>query len=358
MKNESVSLKASNDALSNESQKSPSTIVVNNEPFLTLDPKSKLSFKDHSTIYNSLVSLVKGEYHFDKTLQDRAAQFLKILEPQWNAQLAAKLVTELVPSTDGSAAGFVESIVTLVSSPHSTMVVAALSLLHKTILMSSTEIRHRPVQSDLVSKVFATVQPHTLPISGNDKIFDNLLIIIYRYLNLAVPLSLRELGITAAVDQSNHREMIFQKVVLPSSQFFQYLISNRNMLKGELLNSFMSLLTTHLRIGPFHDPTLEFVIASPIVMAFSSCLSFIEDNSRLWVTLQHINYSFKEWKKEGPEVVQSGKRMIQALISEGFEDTLEQKLMSNKGGDYGSSFDDYCHSISQRLGSNVEITAE
>ncbi|KAK2941773.1 hypothetical protein BLNAU_23321 [Blattamonas nauphoetae] len=128
--------------------------------------------------------------------------------------------------------------------------------------------------------------------------------------------------------------MILQKAVTPSSQFLTFLISNRYQLHGWLLDYFMTLLRSLLEFGPFHRPTLEFVLASPIVMAFSSSLSSIETDDRLHNTLETINNSLTEWKKEGPEVVQSGKRVMQALISEGFEDTLEQMMKHEKNGLY------------------------
>ncbi|KAK2959990.1 hypothetical protein BLNAU_4873 [Blattamonas nauphoetae] len=293
----------------------------------------KLSFEDKSRLYHSLVALVKAEYPFDKALQDRAALFLKRLEPNWAPQaLATQLITDLVPSSAGSLSGFIDSIVTLLSSPHSTVVASTMSFLSETAFTASHAIRDRLVVSDLVSKVLAIIQPHTLSISGNEPIFDNLVEMISRDINLASPSSLRELGFTTAVGEYNHREMIFRKVVLPSSKFVTFLISNRHILNDDLLRSFVYLMATFLRIGPFHRPTLEFVLASPIVMAISSCLPFYENEIRLWITLQHINQSLSEWKRYKTEAAQSGQRAIKALFSEGFEDTLEQISMRDKDG--------------------------
>ncbi|KAK2957756.1 hypothetical protein BLNAU_7190 [Blattamonas nauphoetae] len=325
------------------------------EPFLTFDVNSDLSFEDKSTIYRSLVALVKAKYPFDIELQDRCVQFLKSLEPKWSydKELANKLVTDLVPSSAGSSSGFVPSIAIVLSLPHSIVVEAALSFLSRTTQVSSAEIQNRLVESDLITKVFAIVQPQTLSISGNEEIFDYLINIIFYCLDLASPSSLIDLGITIAADKYNRREMIFQKVVLPSSKFVTFLITNRHILNEDLLHSFMSQLDRFIDIGPFHRPTLEFVVASPIVMPFSSCFSFVEDDQALWNILNHINLSLGEWKKHGHEVVQSAKRMMQALISEGFEDTLEQTLMLKKSGYYGFRLVDECHSISEFLGSNM-----
>ncbi|KAK2942174.1 hypothetical protein BLNAU_22901 [Blattamonas nauphoetae] len=102
---------------------------------------------------------------------------------------------------------------------------------------------------------------------------------------------------------------------------------------------------TSFPLKPDRLLTLEYVIASPIVMAFSSCLTLVEDNSRIRIPLFNINQSLKEWKKHNREVARSGKRMMQALFSEGFGDTLEQMMMNNQGKTY--SFD-YASQMTRR----------
>ncbi|KAK2957859.1 hypothetical protein BLNAU_7293 [Blattamonas nauphoetae] len=355
MENKTVSLKASNDALSNSSQESPSTIVVNKEPFLSFDPKSTLSFEDKSAIYSSLVALVQAECPFDKVLQDRAVRFLESIEPKWGEpDYPAKLVHDLVPSSAGSPPGFLASILTLLSSPHSTVVAAALSFLYETTKRSSPAIRCRLMESDLITKVLAIVQPHTLSVAGNETIFHHLTRIINHCISLADRGFLITLSTTEAVNIYKHREMNFQKVVLPSSQCVTFLISNRHILSGDLFDSFMSLLNSLIQICPFHHPTLEFVFASPIAMAFSNCLSLVEDENHLLNVLIKIDLWLSEWKKEGPEVSQSGKRMMQSLFSEGFEDTLEQMMKHEKRGDYYTFVVHRCNVISQKQGLNVK----
>ncbi|KAK2957788.1 hypothetical protein BLNAU_7222 [Blattamonas nauphoetae] len=357
MEEQTVALNSSTDASLTHSRKSPSTLNTFQEPFLNFDPKSELSFEEKSAIYCSLVALVETDYPFDNALQDRVVMFLKSLGPEWEEyELIAKLIRDLVPSSAGSPSGFVNSILTLLSSPHSTVVAAALFFLYQTTRAASSAIREGLVESDIVSKVLVTVQPQTLPIAGNEKIIAPLLIIIAYCVDLASLSSLVDLDLTTPADRYNHREMVFQKVVLPSSQLMTFLISDRYLLSGKLLYSFMDLLAIFIDIGPLHRPTLEFVLASPIVMACLSCLSFGEGDFDLWVLFGNLNQSRQECEDECPEVVQFGKRMMQALISEGFEDTLEQILMHNKGGNYGFDIVRISCSIAQKLGSNVEFT--
>ncbi|KAK2960013.1 hypothetical protein BLNAU_4896 [Blattamonas nauphoetae] len=335
------------------------TFLEEPSAFLSFDRRSKMSLEDKATLYRSLISLIRTNCEFDDALQDRAAQFLRILEPRWSDNdLSVNLISTLVPSPDGSPSGFIESIITLLSSPRTTIVAAALSFLFKAFTAVPPVDRCRLVESDLIRNVLATVQPHTLPISRNNTIIAHLIKIIEIFASLTFPYYLDQLDITTAVDQSNHREMIFQKVVFPSSQFVTFLISNRYSFNDVIFHYFMSLMCKFIKICPYHRPTLEFILTSPIVMAFSSCLSFVEDDQTLWVSVSNMNESLEDWKKQSSEVVQSGKRAMQALFSVGFEDTLEQMLKHHKDEDKCEELVIMCHSISRKLGLNVEFTEE
>ncbi|KAK2954213.1 hypothetical protein BLNAU_10868 [Blattamonas nauphoetae] len=163
-----------------------------------------------------------------------------------------------------------------------------------------------------------------------------------------------KLGIPASVDACNHRDIIFQKVVLPSTPFLNYLCRNRRSLNETLSNSLMVLLGTLLQIGPFHRPTLEYVFSSQIVLAYSSCLSSVECWNPLCTTLSDLIFSLREWKEQGAEVDLSGKQIVQALFSEGFEDRLEQMLMNSTCGLSDIYAVKDFHTISQLLGAFVK----
>ncbi|KAK2954505.1 hypothetical protein BLNAU_10525 [Blattamonas nauphoetae] len=328
--------------------------VPERDPFLNFDSTSELSLEDKSTIYCSLVALVKEGYRFNNALEDKTVHFLKNLAPIWyNRQFTATLVTGLVPSSSDSPSDFVESVLTLLTSPHSTVIEAALSFLNTIVCFSVPAVKLLYVKSDLITNVLTIVQPHTLPIAGNEEIFDNFIAIVSSLTYLIDPSFLKKLRITDAVDKDSHREIIFQKVIIPSYQFVTFLITNRHILNRHLFGSFMDELNTFLQISPFHRPMLEFVLASPIVLVFSSCISSLGNRDFLHTLLRNIDYSLKEWQKEGGEVVHSRKRMMQALFSEGFEDTLDQMLLYGEDGTFRNYVVTDCRSILQLMGENV-----
>ncbi|KAK2961647.1 hypothetical protein BLNAU_3445 [Blattamonas nauphoetae] len=356
MGNQPSRSKTSSGASSNHFPDPRLSIDTLQEPFLNFDVNSELSFEKKSSIYNSLVALVKAEYPFDKALQDKAVNFLKYLEPERYRlkDRIHELVFDLVPSSAGSPSGFVDSIVTLLSSPHSTVVAAAILFLFEVTHYSVEYVTFHLIQSDLICNLLTSVQPHAIPIAGNEPMMNNLVKIIDQFVCLTSQRFVSQYDLTAPDYLSNHREMIFQKVVLPSSQFVTFLISNRYVLYRDLLVSFMHLLATHIRVGPFHPPTLEYVVASPIVIAVTSCLSFIEVDLALSDSLYFIKRSLQEWKYDRHSHAKSKKRMMRALFSEGYEDTLEQKLKYDKVGLYCSSLVRECKQLSRWLGANAK----
>ncbi|KAK2960123.1 hypothetical protein BLNAU_5006 [Blattamonas nauphoetae] len=95
------------------------------------------------------------------------------------------LVRDLVASSAGSPTDFVPSIVIVLSSPHSSVVAAALSFLNRTNQCVSPEIRLRLMESGLISDLLRIVQPYTLQISGNEIRLKSIIEIITTDISLA-----------------------------------------------------------------------------------------------------------------------------------------------------------------------------
>ncbi|KAK2956143.1 hypothetical protein BLNAU_8923 [Blattamonas nauphoetae] len=107
----------------------------------------------------------------------------------------------------------------------------------------------------------------------------------------------------------------------------------------------------HSALSPFSFSShlrQPFFLASLIVLVLIISLHGQED----WNTITSIGLSLKGWKAQDPEVLQSGKRIVQALLSEDLEDTLDQTLMDGEDRLSHRYIVDVCHSVFMFLGAN------
>ncbi|KAK2941973.1 hypothetical protein BLNAU_23126 [Blattamonas nauphoetae] len=273
-------------------------------------------FEEKAVLFCSLVSRVRNNSDVDDAFQDEAVALLDDLAPYpFDSQTADQIVTELVPSADGTLTGFVDSACILVSSPHSKIVVAALCFLAESFWSSSPHNRVRLIQNDFFSRILAIIQPQHLPLSGNEDVFHSLNRILSSSIDLARPSTLKALKLGDPSARQNHLEFIFQRVIQQHSPYLSFLCQNQQLVSTNLYPSWMDVVVVSLfRISPYHLPTLE-------------------------------------WKREGPEVIGSGKRMMEALVSDGLEDTLEQLVRIDRLDD-GDKINLCSVDISNGLGFN------
>ncbi|KAK2959581.1 hypothetical protein BLNAU_5359 [Blattamonas nauphoetae] len=294
--------------------------------FESLFPKSKKPFEEKAALFGSIVSRVRDNSDVDDAIQDEAVALLDDLKPYpFDSAAADRIVTELVPSTDGTLSGFVDSACILVSSPHSKIVNAALSFLERSFWTSSPHNRVRLIQKDFFSRILAIIQPQHLPLSENEDVFHSLNRILSSSIDLARPSTLKALKLDDPSARQNHLEFVFQQVIQQHSSYISFLCQNRHLVSTNLYPSWMDGVVVSLfQISPYHLPTLEWILTSPVVLTINVVLSSLTPKHDLDRVLLGFTESLREWKREGPEVIGSGKRMINALVSDGLEDTLEQ----------------------------------
>ncbi|KAK2959072.1 hypothetical protein BLNAU_5867 [Blattamonas nauphoetae] len=318
--------------------------------------RQDLSFEDESQLFNSLVSLIKAQYPFDDALQDNIVYFLTRLEYHLGGSKSrSHYLTYLVPDGKGTSSGFIDSMITLLSSPHTKIVAAALSYSTHIFYGLSPSIRLRFLNNYSLSSFITLIHPHSLPIAAHSALHNDAVHFIEVCLALANPGSYSS-SFTSVVEQHNCSELIFHKVLVPSSQYLHYLCQNRHILSGDLLNYFVLLLGRLRLIGPYHIPTLQFVLSPQINLTNHSFLLTVENESVHTNYLAYIRYSLEERGVKYPEMVaRSRKQIRQALMAGGFEDRFEQALRSNKVRDRDEWYSFNCISIARFLGLNARI---
>ncbi|KAK2962920.1 hypothetical protein BLNAU_1943 [Blattamonas nauphoetae] len=260
--------------------------------FLNHDSTLNQPFEDRSALYGSLVSLVRDHVDFDDALQDKAVNFLHNLNAIH------------IQTTDETLSDLSDSVCVLLSSPHSKIVVATLSFVSGSVSRANFKQRLNLLKTVRMAEAYA----------------------------------IQTLAITEPSDQHNHRELVFRKVIHPSSPYLAFLCRNRYLLEAASFpRGYVALFSRLLQISPYHRPTLEFVLSSPVVTTVLSFLSFVDESHSSWLLLIICAPSLREWQKDGAEVVQCGKRMINALIREGMADTLEQMMRNDMHGNFGAS---------------------
>ncbi|KAK2962894.1 hypothetical protein BLNAU_1917 [Blattamonas nauphoetae] len=326
------------------SLESRSTINTMRDLFLNHDTTLNQPFEDWSALYGSLVSLVRDHVDFDDALQDKAVNFLHNLNGRD------------IQTADETLSDFSDSVCVLLSSPHSKIVVATLSFVSGSVSRANFKQRLNLLKTGLISKISAILQPHTLPFSGNADLNRYLFMILHELVRMAEAYAIQTLAITEPSDQHNHRELVFRKVIHPSSPYLAFLCRNRYLLEAASFpRGYVALFSRLLQISPYHRPTLEFVLSSPVVTTVLSFLSFVDESHSSWLLLIICAPSLREWQKHGAEVVQCGKRMINALIREGMADTLEQMMRNDMRGNFGASVVTECEAFTRFLGANLII---
>ncbi|KAK2962921.1 hypothetical protein BLNAU_1944 [Blattamonas nauphoetae] len=255
---------------------------------------------------------------------------------------------------NGSLSGFTDSVCILLSSPRPNIVLSTLSFLKVIVIYSSEAHKMRFVQTGIVPRIIPILQSDPIPFWGLNRFIDSLTWILIQFARLAGLYALHFLKIADPSTQHRHRELILQRVILPSSPYITFLCQDRSLFDDESRScTIMEILGLLVTICFFHIPTLEFVLDSPIVMRIHDYLSFIDNDLPTYHVLNLVEDSFENWKEEGPEVIQSGKQTIHALLSEGFETTLEQMMFQKNEQFPGDSIVRNCHKIIQYLGANV-----
>ncbi|KAK2950112.1 hypothetical protein BLNAU_14914 [Blattamonas nauphoetae] len=202
----------------------------------------------------------------------------------------------------------------------------------------SFKVRYLLVKADLVPQLNMTLNPQSLSFAEAVNIHTNLLSSITYSLWLTTPDCLEELEIKDADGQLTVHKTVFQQVLTPSEKYICHLCLNRYSITDvKLSDMFMILLTRLLRICPYYQPTMEFVLHMPLFLSIPSCLTFFESERSIWNFLSLIVGIQREWNKTGGVLRQMWKKVVRILRMEGCEDAMEAKLQNDKNTFIGGS---------------------
>ncbi|KAK2953995.1 hypothetical protein BLNAU_11097 [Blattamonas nauphoetae] len=304
-------------------------------PFLNWSEEELVSNREKAIVFRSLAATLKIQPALDVSVEAKAVAFLESVDPQ-HAEAADDFLGSLASSSDDYSTNFVQCIVILISSPSQVITTATMKMMDNLFFWCSPNIRLALVKADLLPQLITTLNPQSLSFTEAVDIHINLMNVVTFFLWLAAPKGLEDLKIQDDNKQRAVSEAVFQQVLAPSEQYIGLLCINRySIIDGELSRLFLALLAQILRISPYHQATMEFVLNLPVLLTIPSCLTLFEHELSIWNFLYIVNHLQREWNKTRVEIRQMGKIALRMLRQEGIEDVMEEKLQHHNTASYG-----------------------
>ncbi|KAK2954629.1 hypothetical protein BLNAU_10480 [Blattamonas nauphoetae] len=242
--------------------------------FLNWQFSLKESESEKVVVFRSLVATVKIQPSLDVSLEAKAVEFLKSVNP-YDDTSADAFITGLASISEEYLTDFVQSMMVLFSSPSQVITTATMKMLRTLIDWCSPKIRLALFKADLIPQLINTLNILSLSFTEAIDIHTCLMKTITRSLSLTTPDGLRYLRITDRNEQQSVHETVLQQVLTSSEKYICHLCLNRfSIIDGDQSWDFVDLLARLLRICPYYQSTMDFVLNMPS-RSMVATLSFI-----------------------------------------------------------------------------------
>ncbi|KAK2956777.1 hypothetical protein BLNAU_8230 [Blattamonas nauphoetae] len=304
-------------------------------PFLNWNEEEHDSVHEKAVVFQSLVATVKLQTALNASLEAKAVNFLKYVNPE-DQESADAFLSNFGPATDESLKIFIQSIVVLLSTTSQTFTVAAMKIQKNVIMHSSPKHHLALIKADIIPQIITTLNPLSLPLTEAADIHTHLISTITDSFWLPTTIFLSQLGFQDSNGQQTVHGTILRQVLAPSEKYICHLCVNRySILVAGQCMSFLALFANLLKICTYSQPTMDFVLQMPVFLTIGSCLTFFEKEESNFVFLDLMADAQWEWNKNDGKVGQMWKTVQRMLRMEGIEDAIEEKLRNDKNEDLG-----------------------
>ncbi|KAK2953041.1 hypothetical protein BLNAU_12030 [Blattamonas nauphoetae] len=298
--------------------------------FLNWDGNSVDSEHERTVVFQSLVATVKIQAALDDSLEVKAVKFLTSVDPKTRSS-ADIFLSNFGQTTDESLTNFVQCIVVLISSPNRAITTTMMKIINSLINWCSPNIRLDLFKADLLPQLITTLNPLSLSFAEAVDIHTCLMKSVRDTLWPTTPESLASIKIEEWDEQQNVHGTVYQQVLAPSEQYIRHLCVNRfSIIDGDQSANFLLILGLLLRISPYYQPIMEFVMFMPVIPTIPSSLTIFEDDETIWDFLIEMIDTQREWNYQSGKVQKKGMIILRMLRMEGIEDAMEAKLHNNK----------------------------
>ncbi|KAK2952629.1 hypothetical protein BLNAU_12457 [Blattamonas nauphoetae] len=177
-----------------------------------------------------------------------------------------------------------------------------MEMFHYLIKGCSLRVNLALAKADMIPQLLKILNPLSLSFADCQNIHTCLMFAISISFWLATPTGLVALAIHAAYEPQTVHETVFQQVLAPSEKYICHLCMNRySIIEGEQSAEFINFLAQLLRISPYYQPKMEYVLHIPIFLTIPSCLTFFENDQSIWNFLCHMNDAQRERNEKKAE---------------------------------------------------------
>ncbi|KAK2949712.1 hypothetical protein BLNAU_15383 [Blattamonas nauphoetae] len=227
-------------------------------------------------------------------------------------------------------------------------------MLSNQVSYSPTEHRLALVKANLIPQLITSLDPLSYSFTDAKDLHISLINVLSKFIQLAPPLEFRHLDSVGHRQQQITHETVLKLVLFPSQAYLRFICANyANIQNNTESDDFMHLLEGLLKSCPDFQPTRNFILALPVSLTISSSLTFIELDSSIAAFLASMVYDERNWIRKGRKYRPSDAEIHRSLQNDGFDDAIEQRLLTVFGGSYRAAI--VANSIALLIASEANI---
>ncbi|KAK2947578.1 hypothetical protein BLNAU_17483 [Blattamonas nauphoetae] len=253
-----------------------------------------------------------------------AETLLSVLSPSSRFFSTDDLLYDLVPNHEDPNLGLVESIQTLLSARSRRIVEATLSFLKATIGRSGSGQKLRLISHNIVTRLFAALQPRLEALPKDLKLEDSIVAV----LSSLLPFS-HDMKMNYPHDTNSGRaafETWLTLGVAPCSDYLVCLSQSRVWPFALYTGSLIDLLRSLLFTIPFYSSPLAVNAFASFSMCFFASFTLPDTTDNNDGIFRAIRATLLHTKKIGGQVAVNGREAFRMWLNEGLDDTVDKHL--------------------------------
>ncbi|KAK2943858.1 hypothetical protein BLNAU_21205 [Blattamonas nauphoetae] len=287
-------------------------------------PRGEATKSTCSTIFLSLLELVKEDHPFDDDQEEMAENLLSVLSPSSRFFSTDDLLYDLVPNHEDPNLGLVESIQTLLSARSRRIVEATLSFLLATIDNSGSGQKLRLISHNIVTRLFAALQPRLEALPKDLKLEDRIIAVLSSLLPFSYYMKMN------FPHDTNSGRAAFETWltlgVAPCSDYLVYMSKNRVWPFALNTGTFTALLGSFLFTIPFYSSPLAMDSYVSFSMCYFNSFTLPEATDNNGDIFKSIQTTLSDYKTIGGQVAANGREALRIWQNEGLDDTVDKHL--------------------------------